>query len=253
MKPKAGVLSRRQLDLYLKCARCFWLEKRHGVKLPDTYPLALNQAMDTLLKEEFDAYRSRGERHPVCGDHVVAREDGSLEEVSRGPVKARLFGELDRLQEWRNNRKGIRWTDPLTEVTLYGAIDDLLEFEDGSLAVLDYKSSGASAIKVYPSYRFQLDVYTYLLEQQGYKTAGLGYLAYFVAVKSRGFGGHLPFQGTMVGVPTDSSRVVEVFREAVALSHSDSVPPSGEECDLCRWFEETGEVLRPLPVSRSET
>ena len=244
-----GTFSRRQLDLYLKCPRCFWLEKRHGVSQPSSYPLALNQAMDTLLKKEFDTYRQKGQLHPILQDHRAAREDGSLGDESLGPVEARLFGDLDRLQEWRNNRRGVRWADPLTGLTLYGAIDDLLEFPDGRISVLDYKSSGASAIHVYPSYRFQLEVYHFLLEQAGYPMTGWGYLAFFVAVKNDGFGGRLPFQGTLVRVETDSAHVADVFREAAALAESSRMPPSGEECDLCRWFEEAGEAIKPVRVS----
>ncbi len=244
MTGKSNALSRRQLELFLKCPRCFWLERHHGISLPASYPLALNQAMDTLLKQEFDAYRSKGELHPVCADHVACREDGSLDPASCGPLKARLFGDMGRLQEWRNNRRGVRWADPLTGITLFGAIDDLLEFPDGRLAVLDYKSSGASAITVYPSYRFQLEVYNFILEQLGYPTTGQGYLAFFVAVKSKGFGGQLPFQGTVVRVETDSSRVADVFREAVALGETESMPSSGEGCDLCRWFEEAQDAVK---------
>lgn len=247
MKPtmKRAAISRRQLDLFLKCPRCFWLEKRHGISQPSTYPLALNQAMDTLLKQEFDLYRSKGQPHPLLGSHWACGEDGVLGAAACGPVEARLFSGLDLLQEWRNNRKGVRWTDPQTGVTLFGAIDDILEFPDGRLAVLDYKSSGASSIHVYPSYRFQLEVYSFLLEQLGYPTAGVGYLAYFVAVKDNGFEGRLPFAGTLVRVATDPGRVAEIFREAVALGQSDQMPDAGEECDLCRWFDQAEEAVKP--------
>ena len=39
----------------------------------------------------------------------------------------------------------LRWTDPDTGHTLFGAVDDALEFPDGSLAIIDYKSSGSAA------------------------------------------------------------------------------------------------------------
>ena len=236
-------LSRWQLELFLKCPRCFWLLRRYGVDQPKGYPLALNQAMDTLLKGEFDAYRSKGEPHPIQANHCVAGEDGALADLSAGPVRARLFPERVLLQEWRNNRRGVRWVDEFTGYTLFGAIDDLLEFPDGRLAVLDYKSSGAAQITVYPSYRFQLEVYTFLLSQMGYPTAGEGYLAYFLAVKDDGFEGRLPFRGTLVRVALDPEPVIDRFREAVAAAESGREPPPGEECDLCRWREEVDLAL----------
>lgn len=248
MAGQGPVLSRRQMDQFIKCPRCFWLEKRHGVILPAGYPLALNQAMDKLLKEEFDLCRREGRPHAIQDQHFTALEDGALDASPCGPVQARLFPEIGRLQEWRNNRKGLRWTDPLTEYTLFGAVDDLFQFPDGSLAVVDYKSSGASQIKVYPSYRFQLEVYTFLLEQLGYSTSEYGYLAFFVARKDDGFLGRLPFQGTLVKVKLKPERVTDLFREAVALSEADSAPPLGEECDLCRWSEEAEEALKQQPL-----
>jgi hypothetical protein len=247
MAGKGPVLSRRQMDQFIKCPRCFWLEKRHGVILPAGYPLALNQAMDTLLKQEFDLCRREGRPHPIQSQHVTALEDGTLDASPCGPVQARLFPEADRLQEWRSSRRGLRWTDPLTEFTLFGAVDDLFQFPDGSLAVVDYKSSGASQIKVYPSYRFQLEVYTFLLSRMGYATSEDGYLAFFVARKDDGFGGRLPFQGTLVRVKLKPERVVDLFREAAALAEADSAPLPGEECDLCRWNAEAEEALKRQP------
>ena len=58
-------LSRWQLNLFTECPRCFWLQNRHGVKQPKGFPMALNIAMDQLLKAEFDEYRAVGKLHPI--------------------------------------------------------------------------------------------------------------------------------------------------------------------------------------------
>jgi hypothetical protein len=192
--------------------------------------LALNNALDVLLKKEFDAYRTRGEPHPIL--------------VEAG-VEARLFPDLKKLRQWRNNLIGLRWQDPLTGGVLFGAVDDVLEFPDGRMAVLDYKSSGAAEPTLYPSYQLQIDVYTFLLREMGYPIAPCGYIAFFVAVKDAGFEGRLPFKGTLREVPADPDRVVDLFREALAVSESKQMPPCGEECDLCRWFEQAQQALRP--------
>lgn len=236
-------ISRRQLELFTQCPRCFWLFRRHEIKQPEGYPLALNNAMDRLLKEEFDEYRARGELHPVLGEHFVAAADGSVPSRPAGPVKAKPFSDLGLLRRWRNNREGIRWSDPLTGYTLCGAADDVLEFPDGSLAVLDYKSSGASQLTVYDSYRLQLDTYTFLLTREGHRTAPHAFLAFFVAVKDDGFRGRLPFKGTVVAVPAQAERVGELFREAVILAESAEMPAPGDECEPCRWLGEVDGAL----------
>ncbi len=222
------VISRSQLEMYRKCPRCFWLRKRHGIEQPDSFPFTLNNAVDFLVKRSFDRYRSRGELPPMLQAHGL---------------NAKLFPDQAKLDEWRNNRKGIRWTDPLTGVTLYGAVDDILEFPDGSLAVVDYKASGSAEGKVYPSYQFQLETYTYLLQRLGFKTAPTGYLAYFLAVKDQEFEGQLPFRMVVKEAELNPAGVADYFRAAVELAQSDRMPPSGEACDLCRFVGETVPVI----------
>lgn len=224
----AVTLSRWQLELFCKCPRCFWLLKRHNVKQPEGYPLALNTAMDGLLKAEFDLYRAKGQPHPILVDHQIA---------------AKLFEDTTRLEAWRNNFQGLRWKDAGTGHTLFGAVDDVLEFPDGSLAVLDYKSSGARGATVYPSYQLQLDVYTFLLQQLGYKTAPQAFLAFFLAVKDDGFNGRLPFRPVLLSVTPQPERVPQMFEQAIRLVQSDRLPQPGAACDCCRWF---GEALARL-------
>ena len=221
-------LSRSQLDLFTACPRCFWLRNRHGVKQPKSLPFALNNAMDGLLKAEFDEYRAAGTLPPIlaeCG------------------VQATLFKDTEKLEEWRNNFRGLRWKDPKTGHTLYGAIDDLLEFPDDSLAVVDYKSSGAKEATVYPSYQLQMDVYTFLLQRLGYRTAPKAYLAFFIAVKDDGFKGRLPFRAQLLEISPEPDRVQDLFKQAVALAQSDEEPEPGAECDLCRWHAEAAPFL----------
>lgn len=226
-------LSRWQLDLFVSCPRCFWTLKRHNISQPKGFPLALNTAMDLLLKAEFDEFRRQGLPHPL---------------LTAFKLDAKLFGDAAKLQEWRNPYQGLRWTDPATGHTLFGAVDDILELPDGSLAVLDYKSSGARAITIYPSYQLQMDVYTYLLQQLGYRTAPRAFFAFFVAVKDDGFNGRLPFRGTLVEVAANPGRVPALFEQAIALAQSDRMPACGAECDVCRWTEQVVPIVtRAVP------
>lgn len=225
---KQEVLSRRQLEMFVQCPRCFWLLKCHGIKQPEGFPLAIQTIIDSLLKAEFDEYRKKGKPHPILTEYGV---------------HARLFPDLEKLSQWRNNRQGLRWTDPQTKQTLFGAVDDVLEFPDGALAVLDYKASGAAEATVYPSYQLQLDTYTFLLGQMGYTTAPRAFLAFFQAVREDGFQGRLPFRGKLVEVVPQPERVGPLFSEALEVAHSQEMPPPGEECKICRWYGEVKEIL----------
>ncbi len=221
-------LSRWQLDLFVSCPRCFWALKRHNISQPKGYPLALNTAIDVLLKDEFDGYRRQGKPHPL---------------LASAKSEAKLFGDAAKVQEWRNPYQGLRWTERESGHTLFGAVDDILEFPDGSLAVLDYKSSGAREITIYDSYQLQMDVYTFLLQQLGYRTAPKAFFAFFVAVKTDGFNGRLPFRGTLVEVAPNPARVLPLFHQAIALAQSDQMPSCGAQCDVCRWTDEVAPIV----------
>jgi len=216
-------LSPNSLNLYLECQHCFWLEKREGIKRPPPYPYALNAAVDLLLKEEFDEYRKKKELHPL----LVANN-----------IPAKLFPNQELLNEWRNNFKGIRYYDAELDATLFGAVDDILEFTDGKLAPLDYKSTGSKVATVYDRFQLQMDVYTFLLEKNGYKTVRRGCLAFYVVDKENGFNGKLPFRKEIHMIDTDPSYVQGVFTEAVELLRKDAPPPHSSDCKFGQWLKE---------------
>lgn len=196
--------------------------KHKSIGRPQGYPYTLSIAVDQLLKAEFDEYRERGEMHPVLIGY-----DGLAE--------ARLFPDQAQLQKWRNNFEGLKYYDEDLDATLFGAVDDMLEFADGSLAVIDYKSSGAKEISVYDDYKMQMDVYTHILEQIGHKTARKGYFVFFQVDKTDGFRGRLLFRGQIRDVDADPSYIHDLFVQAVSLARSDTAPPSNVECQYCTW------------------
>ena len=122
---KAIQLSPNSLNLFLECPHCFWLEKNKGIKRPPAYPFALNSAMDDLLKEEFDSYRKRKLIHPL---------------LKENNIKAHLFENQKLLNQWRNNLAGIRYFDEELKATLFGVVDDVLEFENGKRFYWRYKA-----------------------------------------------------------------------------------------------------------------
>jgi len=220
-------LSPSSLNLFLECPCCFWLEKKLGIRRPPPYPYALNAAVDTLLKEEFDSYRKKGELHPLLIAHKI---------------KARLFPNQELLNQWRSNRVGIRYFDEEVGATLFGAVDDVLEFPDGKLAALDYKSTGSAVAKVYDRFQLQMDIYTYLLEKNGFKTPRKGYLAFYVVDKTNGFEDKLPFQKELQEIETNPDDIPELFQDAVALLKQEAPPSHSPDCLHGKWLSDVGKV-----------
>ena len=219
---KSIQLSPNSLNLYLECPHCFWLDKNMGIKRPPPYPYALNSAVDALLKEEFDTYRSKNLPHPM---------------LKENNINARLFGNQKLLNQWRNNFAGIRFFDQDLQATLFGAVDDVLEFEGGKIAPLDYKSTGSTAANVYDRFQLQLDTYTFLMEKNGFKTTRKGYLAFYIVDKSRGFIDRLPFRKEMVQIETNPSDIYEIFKDAVNYLKQSSPPPHSPDCKFGTWLK----------------
>ncbi len=214
-------LSPSSLNLYLECPHCFWLDKNLGIKRPPPYPYALNSAVDALLKEEFDTYRAKGLPHPL---------------LEQNNIKAKLFENQKLLNQWRDNFAGIRYYDQDLKATLFGAVDDVLEF-NGKIAPLDYKSTGSSVAKIYDRFQLQLDTYTYLMEKNGFETTKKGYLAFYIVDKSRGFIDRLPFRKEVLEIETNPSDIHEIFKEAVSVLRQPSPPPHSQDCKFGVWLK----------------
>lgn len=231
MPSKLGTLkiSRSGLKLFLDCPRCFWLDLHHKVKRPPGYPFTLSIAVDYLVKKEFDTYRADGKLPPVLKNY--------------GIKDAKLFNGPE-LSEWRNNFKGISYFDENLNANLYGAVDDVLEFSDGSLGVIDYKSSGAKEITIYDDYHKQMDVYNYILKQKGYETYPEAFFVFYKVIKEgeTGFANALKFTEEVRPVKVNNDWVGPAFEAAVELARSDVAPKSGSKgkdghCDHCHYVE----------------
>ena len=215
-------ISRSGLKLFLDCSRCFWLDKHHKIKRPFGFPYTLSAAVDYLVKQEFDKYRIKGTLPPVFKDENL---------------DAKLFSGPE-LPEWRNNFKGISYYDEDLDAVLFGAVDDVLEFSDGSLAVIDYKSSGSREITIYDDYQKQMEIYTHILSKKGFSTQPNAYFVFYQVDKSGGgFENVLPFREILKTVSINSDWVPGVFEAAVEVARQKEAPIVQKHCDHCHYVE----------------
>src|SRR3989344_782850 len=220
MIPKTLKISRSGLKLFLECPRCFWLDLHHRVKRPPPYPYTLSAAVDYLVKQEFDKYRVQGTLPPVFA------KEGLDAKLYSGPE----------LIDWRNNFKGISFYDEDLNAIIYGAVDDVVEFNDGELAVVDYKSSGSREITIYDDYQKQMEVYNFILNRMGRKTKDFAYFVFYVVQKDGGgFQNALPFREELKTVKVDPSWVGPAFENAVELARSEEPPQHSDDCDHCNY------------------
>jgi len=160
-------ISRSKIELYMQCPRCFWLDLRLKIKRPNGPPFQINKAIDELLKKEFDSYRAKGEPHPLMTDNQI---------------KAVPMQHAD-LDKWRHNFTGVTSLHKPTNLHIFGAIDDVWIDSDGKLIVVDYKATAKAAEVSLDadwqiSYKRQLEVYQWLLRQNGFIVSDTGYFVY---------------------------------------------------------------------------
>ncbi|MCA9364085.1 PD-(D/E)XK nuclease family protein [Candidatus Kaiserbacteria bacterium] len=235
---KKWKLSRSKIDFFIECPRCFYVDNKLGTKRPGMPSFNLNIAVDELFKKEFDHYRKEQKPHPLMEKYAI---------------EAVPFAHKD-LDTWRDNFQGITYNDPGTGLTVSGAIDDVWQKPDGSLIVVDYKStSKAGTIETLSDssweaqYKRQIGVYQWLLEQNGFTVDSRGYFVYANASKDEpGFNDTLMFETTLVPCDGDSSWIPDTLRAIQSCLESEEIPASGEACEYCPYREAAGKKLLAL-------
>ncbi len=230
---------RSKVDNFLKCPRCFYLDRKLGISQPSGAPFTLNNAVDSLLKKEFDGYREKGEVHPFIAEKGILGVPLSHPEI----------------ENWRNNRVGIQYLHPATNFFLYGAIDDVWQLPSGELVIVDYKAKAtAKEITLEPkkkkngdmvktdryliSYKNQIEFYQWLFRMNGFEVSNMAYFVFANAQKDREtFGDRLDFEKVLIPYEGDDSWVESALLSISECLRSDTVPASGHECDYCKYVQ----------------
>lgn len=222
-------LSRSKVELFLECQRCFYLDRKHGVSRPDGMTFSLNLAVDHLMKKEFDAYRLRGEAHPLM----------TLYGVEATPYRHR---DMD---EWRT--KGIESVHSASGLRLYGIVDDIWEHADGSLAVVDYKATSTPATITLDDprragYKRQLEFYQWLFRRNGFNVSDTGYFVFVNADRDKNaFDKKLEFSMQVLPHEGDDSWVEDAVMAIAECLASDVPPPSSNDCKWCAYRQKAGQ------------
>lgn len=234
-------LSRSKIDLFKECPRCFYIDNKLGTARPKGYPFNLNSAVDTLLKKEFDIHRKAQTPHPLF------KEFG----IDAVPLQH------PKLDVWRENFKGVETEHKVTGFTVSGAVDDLWVAPDGKVFVVDYKATSKDGevsldAEWQDGYKRQMEVYQWLLRQNGLDVSDTGY---FVYVNGRTdmdtFDGKLEFDIKIIPYTGSDAWVEDTLLEIKKTLDSGDIPESGTDCDYCPYREAAGKKLQALSTETS--
>jgi len=227
-------LSRSKIDLFIECPRCFYYDRKLGVGRPPGFPFALNSAVDTLLKQEFDIYRAKGTKHPL---------------IEKYKVDARPIAHAD-LNKWRHNFTGIQYLHEKTNLLIFGAIDDLWQNPLGEYIVVDYKATAKpEAITSldkdwHIGYKRQMEIYQWLLRQNNYQVSDTGYFVYCNGKADRkAFDGKLDFDVTLIPYTGNDSWIEKTILDVHKCLKSKKIPKAGAGCDYCSYIESINDKI----------
>lgn len=218
-------ISRSKIESYINCKRCFYLDRRLKISHPPGFPFNLNSAVDNLLKNEFDYYRDKKQKHPY------------IEQIGLNAIPF----QHENLDEWRENFKGVSYNHPEFKFHLFGAVDDLwINLDTQELIVVDYKSTSKKDevtldAEWQDGYKRQMDFYQYLLRKNGFKVSNEGYFVYCNGIKEGKFNDKLNFNVKLIKYIGNDSWVEDTLSEVHKLLNQDNIPPLDEKCDFCSY------------------
>ena len=220
-------LSRSKVELYIECPRCFYSDVILKKKRPSTLPFTLNNAVDSLLKKEFDEFRQIGTPHPIQENTGFISAAHSNLDLWRDPFKG-----------------GISFFDETHKCTYYGAIDDIWINGNGEFAVVDYKATAKhKPVTTLPewatSYVRQLSFYNYLFERNGYRMYKKGFLVYLTAITShKRLDSHLKFEAKLIEVDLDMTWIEPMLDAINIILGQQHMPEKSNTCKYCQFRDD---------------
>ncbi len=221
-------ISRSGIENFVGCKRCFYMDKKLGVKPPAGFPFNLNSAVDHLLKKEFDIYRAKGSQHPLMKQYGIDAIPFSHEKMN----------------EWRENFKGVQYLDKKTNLYVTGAVDDIWVNPKGELIVVDYKATSKNEEVTLDAdwqmgYKRQMEVYQWLLRMNGFKVSNTGYFVYCNGRKDKkAFNGKLEFTIKVIPYKGSDKWIEPTLIDIVKLLNSKKLPKYTKDCGDCQYQQE---------------
>lgn len=203
--------------LWEECKRCFYLKVARGFFRPRTPFPGIFSIIDQLMNEYFNG-----------------RANSEISEtLPPGVVK---YGE-----SWVESR-ALAVPDRESTCFIRGRFDSVLEFEDGSYGVIDFKTTSTQSHHL-ALYTRQLHAYAYALENAAPGNMALSPITRLglVCVEPdelvRDAGGRISYAGNVEWkeMARDDAAFDAFLGEVVGLLEQPEPPASGRRCEFCRY------------------
>jgi hypothetical protein len=203
--------------LWDECPRCFYLKVVHNFKRPWAPFPGIFGRIDKLMKDYYEG-KPANEISPELPDGVVR------------------FGE-----KWVTSQN-ITFSNLTAACYVKGKFDTVVEFEDGSYGVVDFKTTQPKPEHV-PFYSRQLHAYAYALEHPvpGAFALGpiskLGLLCVEPVAMEMSPRGQVAYLGdvTWLECPKDEGQFLAFIENVLSTLENPTPPASGSNCGYCHY------------------
>lgn len=203
--------------LWDECPRCFYLKVAMAIPRPPTAFPKIFSSIDLLMKRMFEGKRTE-EVLPVLPPGKVVFGGNWVEST---PIRV----------------DGI---DPACYIS--GKFDSVVQFDDGSYAVIDFKTSQPNPHHV-AFYGRQLAAYAYALEHAAPNKLALapvtrlGLLCVEPIDIDRDEHGRIRYAGevTWMEIPKDEGKFLDFIGQVMRVLSLPEPPPPGEKCGFCKY------------------
>jgi len=230
--PEPYEVSRSQIQSFLNCPACFWMNRVKGIKFPGMPGFLLNTATDTLLKKDFDVYRELQQPHPFMERHGL----GHLV-----PFKH------DDFELWTKSLQlGLRASYEPADFIIGGGLDDVWHNrETDEIHIVDYKSTSqkSEGKKISlddpwkASYKRQMDLYVWVMREKGYDVSSTGYFLYCDGDRFSDYeflgcqDAHMRFQMTLMPYEVDLSWIEPTLHNIKQCLLEVATPKHNYKCE----------------------
>ena len=229
-------ISRGKFEDFLKCERCFYLDRVGGLVPPDMPGFTLNETTDQLYKKEFDLCREKQVPHRLLIENKLSYI---------------IPYQHEDIDKWRDSlHHGLMSRYKKTNIILTGGVDDVwLNTKNNKLVVLDYKSQAKNKDLLnaedyledvfHQSYKNQLEFYAYLLNKMGFEVDDTGYFVVCNADRSKeNFEKVMSFDELLVPYKLDTSWIEKKLDLMIKVLNDKKEAESHESCMNCAYQRE---------------
>lgn len=226
-------VSRSKIEDFVKCPRCFYLDRRLGIGRPSGPPFNINKTVDLLLKKEFDVHRVAGTAHPLMREYGIDAIPFAHEEMDR----------------WRENFVGCQVVDRPSNFLVTGAVDDLWVAPNGEIIVVDYKATSKSSEVTLDadwqmSYKRQMEIYQWILRRMGFVVSSTGYFVYCNGRQDvAAFDGKIEFDVKVLPYTGNDDWIAETLMKMRTCLRRSHAPKPGKDCEFCAYIQSAGQFL----------